>query len=702
MRMTVNHHCHEPYLRLAQVDYKRAILEHDSGKILRKAVRVGLPSLALPMGERSSRDEGIINLLLHFFRNVVMITPPPGLRVEESGGEISRSATIEAFNRQDVFALLLTVSSNMGEDFNTQDTVVLEVLFHLLKGVDVGSLFMDKARLDKRKTDELKLLMTQEACMHRDYAKHAPTRHNRFGTMIWVKRDDARVSTVSGQDVLTSSQHALSKMDESKKWNRPKQFNKDKEQAFDRFDLPVTLSEHARGHLRNFVEEFLDSSFNPLFNHIRKAIEREAERVLEAHKLQFFYLISWFLEAERFRRRKKRDVDQKKENMKDFEADSFALVASVLNQETFATLNRFMQNRLDNKLWRELNAAMRCFTQILLIVQEMAGSEEAEDQEIAENIQNRIFYEEATHDRVIHILRGYGDQGFGYLDACTELAHVFLRMLERYSRENVDWQIRSRKRARMKKKAGAALRPDAGNESDDDASENEDIADAERIAKERKFDFARYSAKFTTQTCINTFVAFTKYYQDLNAEQLKRAHRFFYRVAFKQELSVMLFRVDIVALFNKMIKGPQGLDHADPMFREWDEFVKQLFRRMVKKLQQRPELVVEMLFSKINSTVFFLENGYERQTTVSKTRPPALLEVKGTLAKAQQIGVAVAVLHDGRIDAVDWVAKVLSSAAAERQSWKDEAAARHVDGALDGGVSEAPTDSPKPPATGKV
>ena len=679
MQMTVNHHRHVPYLQLAQTSYKRSILEHESGAILRTVVRIGLPSIALPMGERSPRDEGIIKLLLYFFRNVAMISPPPNVPYEGKEGEISRSATIEAFHRQDVLALLLTISSNMGEDFNTQDTVIMEVLFHILKGVDVDKLFMDKKQLRSKNTDELKALLAQEAGMHRNYARNAPTRHNRFGTMIWVKRDDARVSTVSGQDVLKNGQQTLSKMDQSKKWNKPKQRSKNEELAYDRFDMPVALTESASTHLRAFVEEFLDSSFNPLFNHIRKAIEREAERVLEAHKQQFFYLVSWFLEAERVRRKTKKEAEKNKRDKKldeTFEPDSFALIASVLNQESFILLNRFMQDRLDLKAWREVHAGMRCFTQILLIVQDMSESLLDEDQEIAENIQNRIFYEESTHDRVVAILRGYKDQGFGYLDSCTELSHVFLRMLERYSRENVNLQVRSRRRARRSIKAAAKQRGETNEEDEDQASEMEDVAEAERVSKERKFDFTRFSAKFMTQACVDTFVSFTRYYSDLNIEQLKRAHRFFYRVGFKQDLSVVLFRLDIMALFNKMIKGPEGLDSAGPLFNEWDELVKQLIRKLIKKLEQRPELAIELLFSKINSTIFYLEYGYEKQTLSSKPRPPATLEVRGSMTIEEQIGVAVAVLYHENIEQIDWVMKTLASAACERQSWEAEETAR--------------------------
>lgn len=683
MQMTVNHHRHIPYIQLAQTSYKRAILDAQSKTILRTAVRIGLPSIAIPMSERTTRDEGIIKLILYLFRNICIVTSIG----EGKEGPTARSATIDSFHHQDVLALILTICSNMGEDFNTQDVVILELLFHLLKGVSPEKLFMDKAQLEKKGSKELGALLAKEKNMHRSYAKYAPSRHNRFGTMIWVKRDQpGKVSTVSGQESLTNGQRTMTKMDQSKKWNKPKQGSREVERANDRFDVPVSLTDNANTNLRSFVEEFLDSGFNPLFNHVRRAIEREADRVLEVHTQQFFFLISWFLEAERVRRRKKQEAEKEFKNRKiteTFEADSFALIASVLTQETFVLLNRFLQDRLDMKAWREVNAGTRCFTQVLLIVQDMAGSSLEEDQEIAENIQNRIFYEETTHDRIIAILRGYKDQGFGYLDSCTELSHVFLRMLERYSRENVDLQVRSKRRARMKKKAAAVDKgdTDANNDDDDDAaSEMEEVAEAERVSRDRKFDFGRLSSKFTTQSCVDTFVAFTKFYLDLNTEQLKRAHRFFYRAAFKQELSVMLFRVDIFALFNRMIKGPEPLDRTSPVFGEWDELVRQLIKRMVRKMQERPELAVEMLFSKIPSTVFYLENGYEKQTTSSKPRAPAALEVRGAMTRGDQIGVAVAVLHETKLDAVDWVLKILAKAASERQSWEAETAARRAEG----------------------
>jgi replication fork protection complex subunit Tof1/Swi1 len=707
---TVNHHRHGPYIQLAQIGYKRAILQFDRDRTLQTAVKIALPSMAVPLHERTPRDEGIIRIALYFIRNIAMLSPPTSAPMDIDEAEVSRSATIDTFHEQDIFQVLLSVASSIGEDFVAQDVIVLEILFFLLKGIDAEKLFMEDKKLGTKNADELKNLMQKEKAMLAGYARNAPTRHNRFGTMIWVKRDDEKVTTISGQDVLGKAQASMQKMDQTKKWNKPRRPGKkvDGEQEREEFDLPVALTISARKHIKAFVEEFLDSSFNPLFLHLRKAIERETERVEIRHSRQFFYLASWFLRAECARRRtmKERAADPKDPAVLTAEDESYGLVAEVMNQESFILLNRFMQKSQDEKAWQDLNAGMKCFTQILLTVHEMSESALEDDQEIAENIQNRIFYEESTHDRVVMILRSYNGQGFGYLDAVTELSHVFLRMLERYAKQNVDLQVKSKRRARKIKKKVAETHGANGDE-EGQVSDTEDIQQAQRTVSERKFDFQRFAAKFVNQSSINTFVAFARYFSDLDTEQLKRIHRFFHRVAFKMELGVLLCRVDILQLFTKMMKGPGGLDPESPAYKEWDEFVRHFFRQVVKKVQERPELVVEMLFSKIPATLFFLDHGYDREITKSTPRAPAELEVKPGMEVPEQIGVAVGVLiNQAKSDALHWVRDILISAAEERKAWEDAEEARKALAAAERlageEVAENPEEeSPKPPSIRK-
>jgi replication fork protection complex subunit Tof1/Swi1 len=237
-------------------------------------------------------------------------------------------------------------------------------------------------------------------------------------------------------------------------------------------------------------------------------------------------------------------------------------------------------------------------------------------------------------------------------------------------------QIKSKRRARKIQKKQAQTDSVEGVD-EGHVSENEDLQQAQKTVTERKFDFNRFAAKFVNQSSVNTFVAFTRYFADMNTEQLKRTHRFFYRVAYKMELGVLLCRVDIIQLFNKMIKGPRGLDPDSPVYKEWDEFVRHFFRQVVKRVQDRPELIVEMLFSKIPQTLYFLEHGHDREVFKRAPRPPAELEVKPGMEKPEQIGVAVGILvNQQKSDALRWVRDILTSAAEERKSWEDAEEAR--------------------------
>jgi len=379
--------------------------------------------------------------------------------------------------------------------------------------------------------------------------------------------------------------------------------------------MSLTLERHAKAELREFVEEFLDAGFNPLFSHLRRAIDRDAQRLVESNQQQYFYLIAWFLKAERIRRK----TLANSEDPTTTELESFSLVASVLNQESLITLNRRMTDWFDTKQWTPLQSAMRCFTQILLTIQDMAVSPLVDDQEIAENIQNRLFYEEVTLDLVVMILRSYTRQPFGWLDDCTEMVHVHLKMLERFSKQHEHMFIRSRKRARAQRKKDVAGEDGAGSVPEEE--EDEELAEESKATmKERAFDYSRFEQKFLTQSCVDTFLAFIGNYKELNYGQMKRAITFFHRVFVKREQEVLLFRIDIIELFNRILQGPDGLPNSHPARQEMDQFFKHYMRKLVKMLEKRPELYAELLFTKVNSTMHYLQFGYDKQIKVSKPR----------------------------------------------------------------------------------
>lgn len=104
--MTNNFHRHIPYLQLAQVGYKRALLHFENTDILRTIVRVSLPAMAVPRTERTKFDKNMIYVVLCLIRNIALITQPQHLPSQGDENEITRSTTITTLSKQGIFSTL--------------------------------------------------------------------------------------------------------------------------------------------------------------------------------------------------------------------------------------------------------------------------------------------------------------------------------------------------------------------------------------------------------------------------------------------------------------------------------------------------------------------------------------------------------------------------------------------------------------------
>jgi replication fork protection complex subunit Tof1/Swi1 len=65
-------------------------------------------------------------------------------------------------------------------------------------------------------------MLRKEDVAKRQNKRHGSTRHNRFGTMISVVKENDLRLTVAGQSTLQKDQsHALEKLDAAKKFRKP-------------------------------------------------------------------------------------------------------------------------------------------------------------------------------------------------------------------------------------------------------------------------------------------------------------------------------------------------------------------------------------------------------------------------------------------------------------------------------------------------
>lgn len=185
------------------------------------------------------------------------------------------------------------------------------------------------------------------------------------------------------------------------------------------FDQKTPLEPKARAALRSFVEEFIDGCFNYLMISLRRTFEADLHKQYELQAKQYYTVVAWFLHAERVRRRhaleakKKVPTDLSKPPSADIEeTESFAVIGAVTNHEFMVKMFTQIGDWTDEKRHNDIQSIMRCFTQLIYTVQDMAISQNVEDQEIAENMQNRMFYEESMLEMVPTLLRSYTMQPF--------------------------------------------------------------------------------------------------------------------------------------------------------------------------------------------------------------------------------------------------------------------------------------------------
>lgn len=591
-------------LRRAQIRYKRALMGHTSKSILKAVVRLSIPSVAKNKADRDQRDIGIMKLVVFFIRNMLAIDP---IEADGKTDDINRSATLEAFEKQGVLDLMLTLGSCTGYDIVGVDIPLLDSLYQMVKGLDVAEMFKSGSAAEPESGLQ-KLLATEKA-----NKPLGSSRHSRFASTMTVMHNGAKISVCGPTSDI---QKSLEKFDKSKQPGR--RLTKPTTGVW---EVPVFIGHSATRYLRVFSELFNDSAFNPLMKTVRKALEQE-DTIGPVFK-HYLVVLKWFLAVEMYR-----------------PTPDFGLIASVVNQEAFIIIMRSIRQGVEAKNWTLVKTAMEAFKTTLVVVNLMPN------EEIASNIKARLFYEEEYLTMLADLTRRWA-LPLTFLQSAVDMTHTLIKTLESFTKANTTLYVR-RRRQKAQKKAD-----DTGDIEDLEVLPGEEN-EVQIESRERKFNFASFESRYFHEDTFTTYRIVLSSFAQLDNSYLGWCLKFLDRAFNKRKCTVMLFRVDYLQLFRTMVKE---LPASNPWRKPFEHFFKKFMRQMVPMMRERPCLMIEVLFAKIPGTITYLELGEDKPVRELKERTSKFVYefTEGDISTERKVCILVAsLLDEEKKELVEW------------------------------------------------
>eukprot|EP00743_Colponemidia_sp_Colp-15_P007910 GILK01008568.1.p1 GENE.GILK01008568.1~~GILK01008568.1.p1 ORF type:complete len:1379 (-),score=332.12 GILK01008568.1:34-4131(-) len=658
-----------PKLIHYQQTYKEAFLRQDVLAILMSWMA---ESLAREGPQRTEEDRQRIELLLSLFRNLLQIPDPlPSANSSRDDHKSNLQQQLLAqFQRENVFEALLLICQSIKEPvWQSNKFVFMEIFYHIFSKTSPTDLFSvekekapQSAEISQPGATTLAAMLLKDQKHKAERASMLPSRHSRFGTNLLVNRGDG-----TGTHIV-SNIFAPAEPDTVKKSRRRVITKKIGASWAPRPILDLSLKEA----LKDLAEQFIELCFTPLIELLRKDLEEVHTTTLEENdKVHYWSLIAFVLEFHRIREKKryqeikKREAkeaqQQKKEKeQKEKERQILAEIANSVAQETgetgeavtqpeeplevkkteydfdrvpivqamnlnaFKYMHRILDTVCDTKIKeqnpREVRASVHLFKEMALTLQEMALSHGEATMRNAEYLQSNIFYEEGGPLFTCRkLLRFYVPKRHDeiLLVEIVEATHVFLKLLECYSKGRKLFVQVKRRVYKKKNQDGTVTIADSENQGENpnpnlnpnsDQNPNPDESPlselnkaqekiAETILTERQFDWEKELDSFAEYKIVYNYIAllgnYKKNSQVTNHYVVKYIHRMIKEIK-EADGAIQFYHANIMNVVNKILndKSIKGVKE----YAEVWETARYLSSKFLQTAQMNSLLFVEALF----------------------------------------------------------------------------------------------------------
>ncbi|KAI1284930.1 Protein timeless -like protein [Halotydeus destructor] len=196
--------------------------------------------------------------------------------------------------------------------------------------------------------------------------------------------------------------------------------------------------------LGEFCEEFLEC-YNKVFRHLRNDLVRKRGQAND--ETYFLWGLQFFMEYNRY---SKTDLSRVLETVS---VDVVHYVHTLIMQY----LEQLKMQRRPHEyipFSRRLHYAVKAYREFLFTVHFAGGSTTYQDEYLAKDIKNKIFYDEDYRELLMILLKDYNEKKMtkSVLKCLAETNHIFLNMLHKYCLLNTVVLVKGKKRKAATKK----------------------------------------------------------------------------------------------------------------------------------------------------------------------------------------------------------------------------------------------------------
>ncbi|WFC99773.1 Topoisomerase 1-associated factor 1 [Malassezia yamatoensis] len=615
-------------LRSMQVQYKASIL-----RVRAKEPRLSdrcvigcvmhhllLPALSRPKADRSERDTGVIGMCLHLFRNLSAIRDPVAHTTSSAtilANTTLQSLLVEQLDQNYVLDTLMMLASCADtKEYELWSPVTADCIYQLY----VGSNVIDIATIspvDVQGTSHaLSASLDSEAKEKRRLTNNA--RHSRFGTTIQFRAQDGSFRVARQQAALTEPIKDL----EQGIADRGRRKVSRRRRAYERGDPQhhTAWTHTARKSLRRWADRFMqDGAFQTLEQQYLRDIHAERERVgdLDTARCKAMQIAAFFLDY--FRARRATDTNKW----------DFSLIASWMEPWAFRLARSRAAMSMEAKQWYEFVAAIRLWTSLLNALQALTHGT-TEQRQVADHLQNTLYYDGDLLDTSLQVMHAYSAQSFACLEAVLDFAYTMPRLLEKHASQHEYLFVKQRQ-----------------NTSDEDTTRSE-----------RLFRFQTYQRAMATTKLAHLCTQYLMRWSDSAqpAVMLPRLASVTHRLVVKAERPGLFFTAKTRQVWIRLLRG------GEQPIRALDGKAFGILEKLAHYISRQ--------FSKLDSTSKeALDANRAAPRAPKANKVPAEICVRPELEHSEQIGVAVGLLaEEHKLAEVAWLKFHLELASAERKA----------------------------------